>query len=200
LNLEVYTLPNIDFGSIQAFAESDWAILILALMAFLESIISPIPPDPLIISMGILNPDNAILFSLIASFFSILGALVGYWLGLLFGRHFLYKFISKEKINKIEQIFNKYGVWAILIAAFTPLPYKLFAILAGVLKLDMRKFIIASIIGRAGRFIALGILVSIFGEQVQQVIAGRFMLISVIAVFAIILSFISVWILFKFKK
>jgi len=193
-------LPNIDFGSIQAFAESDWAILILALMAFLESIISPIPPDPLIISMGILNPDNAILFSLIASFFSILGALVGYWLGLLFGRHFLYKFISKEKINKIEQIFNKYGVWAILIAAFTPLPYKLFAILAGVLKLDMRKFIIASIIGRAGRFIALGILVSIFGEQVQQVIAGRFMLISVIAVFAIILSFISVWILFKFKK
>jgi undecaprenyl-diphosphatase len=169
-------------------------------MAFLESIISPIPPDPLIISMGILNPDNAILFSLIASFFSILGALVGYWLGLLFGRHFLYKFISKEKINKIEQIFNKYGVWAILIAAFTPLPYKLFAILAGVLKLDMRKFIIASIIGRAGRFIALGILVSIFGEQVQQVIAGRFMLISVIAVFAIILSFISVWILFKFKK
>lgn len=193
-------MPNIDFGSIQAFAESDWAILILALMAFLESIISPIPPDPLIISMGILNPDNAILFSLIASFFSILGALVGYWLGLLFGRHFLYKFISKEKINKIEQIFNKYGVWAILIAAFTPLPYKLFAILAGVLKLDMRKFIIASIIGRAGRFIALGILVSIFGEQVQQVIAGRFMLISVIAVFAIILSFISVWILFKFKK
>ncbi|SVB21125.1 uncharacterized protein METZ01_LOCUS173979, partial [marine metagenome] len=69
----------------QGFAESDWAIVILAIGAFAESIISPIPPDPLLIPMSVLQPSFAIWFGVIATVSSVLGAIVGHWLGGRFG-------------------------------------------------------------------------------------------------------------------
>ena len=73
----------------QSFAESDWAIAILAIGAFVESIISPIPPDPLLIPMSVLQPSLAIWFAVIATISSVLGAIVGHWLGGRFGRPLL---------------------------------------------------------------------------------------------------------------
>ena len=77
-----------------AFAGSEWAVVVLAIATFLESIFSPIPPDPLLIPMSVLNPNMAILYGLVATLSSVLGALVGHWLGSRFGRPILSRFAS----------------------------------------------------------------------------------------------------------
>ncbi len=169
------------------FADSDWAALALAVLSFCESIFFPIPPDPLLIGIGILQPENALWLAGVVTLSSVAGALVGHWLGKLFGRPLLYRIAPRDKVASVEDMFRKHGVWAILIAAFTPLPYKVFAISAGILDMDRRSFLVASLIGRGARFLLIGVLVFAYGESITEFIEGRsFMLLTVAAAAAVI--------------
>ena len=183
----------------EGFAESDWALAALFIGTFLESLISPIPPDPLLIAMSVLKPYMAIYFSLIATFASVSGALFGHWIGKKYGRLVLKKFVSEEKILIGEKLFDKYGVWAILLAAITPIPYKVFAILAGVLKLDVKRFLIASIIGRGIRYLVLGILLYFLGEDIKILMDDYFDNLTLLIVIGFIGSVVVIWLAFKFK-
>ena len=84
------------------FAGSEWAIVVLAVATFLESILSPIPPDPLLIPMSVLRPEMAIWYGLVATIASLSGALVGHWLGSRFGRPILSRFTSESKVDLAE--------------------------------------------------------------------------------------------------
>ena len=184
---------------IREFAETDWAILILFVTAFSESTISPIPPDPLLIPMGIINPNAAIWLAALCTLASVLGAVLGHWLGSRFGRPLLGRFVSESRIQSGESLFDKYGIWAVLVAAVTPIPYKVFTILAGVLKLDMKRFLIASIIGRGMRFLSLGIVIFFFGEEVQNFVEDQFEALTLLAGGAVVASVLFVVILAKWK-
>ena len=184
---------------IREFAETDWAFLILFVTAFLESTISPIPPDPLPIPMGILQPNLAIWLGVLCTVASVMGAVVGHWLGAQFGRPILGKFVSEGRIRSAESLFDKYGVWAVLIAAVTPIPYKVFTILAGVLKLDMKRFLIASIIGRGMRFLSLGVVIFLFGEDVQTFVEEQFEALTLLAGIGVIGSVVFVIVLAKWR-
>ncbi|HJO05893.1 MAG TPA: hypothetical protein QGG37_00965, partial [Chloroflexota bacterium] len=70
----------------------------------------------------------------------------------------------------VERQYQQRDVWAVAIAGFTPIPYKVFAIGAGVFRLDFRRFMLASLVGRAGRFFLVGLLITIFGEPIQAAI------------------------------
>jgi len=131
----------------------------------------------------------------VVTVFSVSGALLGHWLGQRLGRPFLYRFVSHSKVLAAERMFDRYGSWAILIGAFTPLPYKVFALSAGVLGLDRRTFIIASLVGRGARFLTLGVLVYLFGGQVQEFIVANFGIITaalgaVVVVLVVLLAYI----------
>ncbi|MEC7914320.1 MAG: VTT domain-containing protein [Chloroflexota bacterium] len=184
---------------IKEFAETDWAILILFVTAFLESTISPIPPDPLLIPMGIINPSSAIWLGALCTLASVLGAVLGHRLGSQFGRPLLRKFVSETRIQSGESLFDKYGIWAVLVAAVTPIPYKVFTILAGVLKLDMKRFLIASIIGRGMRFLSLGVVIFLFGEDVQHFVEEQFETLTLLAGVGVVASVLFVVILAKWK-
>ena len=184
---------------IREFAETDWAFLILFVTAFLESTISPITPDPLLIPMGILQPHLAIWLGVLCTVASVMGAVLGHWLGAQFGRPILGKFVSESRIRSAEALFDKYGVWAVLVAAVTPIPYKVFTILAGVLKLDMKRFLIASIIGRGMRFLSLGVVIFIFGEDVQAFVEEQFEALTLLAGVGVIGSVLFVIILAKWR-
>ena len=133
------------------FADSEWAIAVLAATAFTEAIFFPIPPDPLLIGMSFLQPKAALLFAAITTLASVAGALVGHWLGKRLGRPILDRFVSADKVDRVEALFNRYGAWAILIAAITPIPYKVFAVTAGVMDMQRTPFIVASLVGRGMR-------------------------------------------------
>lgn len=161
---------------LEGFAGGEWAIAALAATAFTESIFFPIPPDPLLIGMSLLQPELALLFAAIATLASVAGAVVGYWLGKLVGRPILDKldrFIPADKVNKVEAMFNRYGALAIIIAAITPIPYKVFAVTAGVLGMPLAPFIIASLIGRGARMMLIGALIFVFGDSIQQFLETR---------------------------
>ena len=166
---------------------------------FLESLISPIPPDPLLIAMSVLQPSLAIYFALVATIASVLGALLGHWIGKKYGRLVLRKFVSEDKILVGEKLFDKYGVWAVLLAAITPIPYKVFAILAGVLKLDVKRFLIASIIGRGIRYLSFGIVLYFFGEDIRVLMEDYFDNLTLLIIIGFIGSVVAIWAAFKFK-
>jgi len=159
---------------ITGFADSPWAMLILVVNSFTEAIFNPVPPDPLLIAMSFLHQNMALVYAALVTVASVLGALVGHWLGLRFGRPLILKFISEKKVDRVERLFQSYGMWVILVAAFTPIPYKVFAVTAGVMELDRRTFIAASLVGRGARFFLLGGLIFFFGESIQHFIESRF--------------------------
>jgi len=183
-----------------AFAGSEWAVVVLAIATFLESIFSPIPPDPLLIPMSVLNPNMAILYGLVATLSSVLGALVGHWLGSRFGRPILSRFASNSKIDQAESLFDRFGGWAVLAAAVTPIPYKVFAVLAGVLKYDRKKFFIVSLIGRGVRFIGLGVLLFLFGEQIQIFIEDNLQSLSLYGLAVFMVLGVGLVVLLKFRN
>ena len=163
------------------FADSEWAVAVLAATAFTESIFFPIPPDALLIGMSLIHPNAALLFAAVATVSSVAGAVAGRWLGKRFGRPVLDRFVSSEKVEKVEALFNRYGVWAILVAAITPIPYKVFAITAGVLNMPQVPFIIASLIGRGARMLTVGALIFLFGDAIQVFLEEQFELAMIIS-------------------
>ena len=160
-------------------ADNDWAIGLLILLSFSESVVFPIPPDPLLIAIGIASPESAIWIAAFVTLASVCGAYVGHWLGRKVGRPLLGRLISESKIERAEALFSRYGAWAIIVAAFTPVPYKVFTILAGILDLRMRNFLIASLIGRGARFLTIGVLIFIFGESIREFIDSNFEIVTI---------------------
>ena len=163
----------------------------LFLLAFIESSFFPIPPDVLLILLSLLNPELSMWYALICTTGSVLGGILGYYIGFLGKITVLEKMFSKSKIDKVHIYFHKYDALAIFIAGFTPIPYKVFTIAAGVFSIELKRFIIASILGRGLRFFTIAILVMYYGKTITDLIDNYLGILSLIlAVLIIILWFI----------
>ena len=140
----------------------------LAGVSFAESSFFPIPPDVMLISMGLASPHRAWYFAFIATLFSVLGGLFGYVIG-HFGMHLIEPYLMassyQENYHHIRHWFNEYGIWIILIAGFTPVPYKLFTITAGAMHLALVPFLLASFAGRGMRFFLVSGILYFMGER-----------------------------------
>ena len=146
----------------------------LFILAFMESSFFPIPPDILLIVLCAAEPEKALLFALICTLGSVIGGMFGYLIGYGGKEAILKKFFSERKIAKVHNLFNKYEAWAVAIAGFTPIPYKVFTISAGVFYVNFKKFVIASTIGRGLRFFIEAILIIFFGEMIIGIIQKYF--------------------------
>ena len=123
---------------------------------------------------------------------SVLGAALGYFIGLRGGRPIVERLFKPDKIWLAERLYKRYDVWAIGVAAFTPIPFKVFTITAGVAQLDFRRFILASVAGRGGRFFLVGGLVTIFGESIERWIDQYFEIVTVAFVVLLVVGFLAV--------
>ena len=179
---------------IEGFAHSDWVIFVLAAVSFTESIVSPFPPDPILIAAAVFNPAMALAFAAVVTATSVLGALVGHWLGKRFGRPVLNRFFSPSKVSRVEALFQKYGVWAIVFAAVTPVPYKVFAVSAGAMDMSLRPFILASIVGRGARMFLWAALAIVFGEDLVALVETQGALLGGVFGLAVVAAFV-LWLL-----
>ena len=163
----------------------------LFILAFMESSFFPIPPDCILIPMCLAKPQNALLFAAIATLGSAIGGMFGYAIGRFGGRPTLNFFFKKQqdKIIQVEKLYNKYGVWAVGAAAFTPIPYKIFTIASGVFKMNLLGFTVISIIGRGLRFFIIAIGLIFFGEKIKS----NLELIIALVLILIILFYFVVW-------
>lgn len=162
----------------------------LFVIAFAESSFFPIPPDVFVITL-VLPPTNASPFNtgLVCTAGSVLGAIAGWLIGRCGGRPILDRLFSPEKVRQVENLYDRYGVGAVLIAAFTPIPYKVFTIASGVFKLNIIGFTIASVIGRGMRFFLVAYLTKWFGEWMIQKLDKA--MVAVLVVTGVVL--ISYW-------
>ena len=114
-----------------SWAYTPYGGVALFLNAVAESSFFPLPPDVLLIVLSILRPPLSFVYAAICSVGSVLGGVVGYVLGLKGGRPLLQRFISAERIRFVERYYQKYDIWAVGIAGFTPIPYKALPSLPG---------------------------------------------------------------------
>ncbi len=152
---------------VNSSVNSSNSLVILFILSFAESSFFPIPPDTLMIPLALLNPKLALFYALLTTVASVIGGVFGYFVGLKGGRPIVKKIISDEKLYQVKLLYQKYDVWAVAVAGFSPIPYKIFTIAAGLFELNLKRFIIASIIGRGGRFFLVGGLIFIFGESIK---------------------------------
>jgi membrane protein YqaA with SNARE-associated domain len=171
----------------------------LFLLAFAESSFFPVPPDVLLIALGVLKPNSAIYLAGLTTMGSVMGGCFGYLLGLKGGLPLLRRFFKKDKLEVVHNLFEKYEYWAITIAAFTPIPYKVFTIAAGIFYIKFIPFIFASLIGRGGRFFLVGFTLLIFGEKIKSLLRNYFDYFSLLLVVGVILGFLALR-LIKLKK
>jgi len=160
-----------------------WGLFILA---FMESSFFPIPPDVLLIVLTLAKPEYALFYALICTVGSVLGALLGYWIGRVGGQPLIKKLFKESTVEKVHNLFQKYEAWAIGIAGFTPIPYKVFTILGGVFYINIPKFIIASVISRGLRFLIVALLVGWFGQSAIDFINNNFEIATILLVLIII--------------
>ena len=165
----------------------------LFIVAFIESSFFPVPPDLLLIPLTLVNPNFGLIYALIATIGSVIGSIIGYYIGLKGGRHILKKITTEKRIEKVEFYFKKYGDLAIGIAAFTPIPYKIFTISAGVFKHSLTKLLIISFVARGSRFFLEAIFIVFFGEQIILFLENYFSLLTIL----ISLVFLIFYFLYK---
>ena len=160
-----------------SLAEHPRALWALAIVAFVESSVFPIPPDLLMIPMIIATPRRAFLIAGVAMAASVLGGMLGYYIGWgLFesvGRPVLEFYGKTDAFESFARRYNEYGPWAVLIAGVTPFPYKVITILSGSTGLSLPIFIISSIIARGLRFFVIAALLWKFGSPIRDFIERR---------------------------
>jgi len=170
-------------------AKSPHAERALFLIAFAESSFFPLPPDILLIAMVLSLREKWFRYFLICLVGSVLGGIAGYAIG--YGiweavHPFFLKYVfSEETFLKVRDLYARYDFWAVFVAGFTPIPYKVFTIAAGVASLDIPRFILASICGRGGRFILVALLIHRYGEPIRSFLERYFNYVTI--VFAILL-------------
>ncbi|MBU1054791.1 MAG: DedA family protein [Proteobacteria bacterium] len=170
-----------------------WALFILA---FAESSFFPIPPDVLLIALAIAIPKKSFKYALVCSAGSILGGCFGYLVGWQFMEAIGGKIINfygfADQFNYVRELFTKYDAWAIGVAGFTPIPYKVFTISAGAFNINFIVFFIASLISRSARFFLVGGLIYYFGPKIKDFIDKYFDALAVGFTVLLIAGFIVI--------
>lgn len=158
-------------------ADHPRALWALAIVAFVESSVFPIPPDILMIPMIIARPSRAFLIATVCLVASVLGGLLGYGIGAFFyeavGQPILETMGKADSMAEFNSKFNDLGFWAVLTAGITPFPYKVITIMSGWTGMPLGTFIVTSIIARGIRFFIIAALLWKFGAPIQAFIEKR---------------------------
>lgn len=166
------------------WAETPYGVPALFILAFVESSFFPIPPDVLLIALCLSIPARSFRFAAWCTAGSVLGGLFGYFIGYAlwatFEPYLINRVFSRENFEAVTHQYNQHGEIAVFIAAFTPIPYKVFTIAAGVAKLDLLGFAGASLVGRGARFFAVAWLIRLAGPRAKELIDRYFNLATII--------------------
>ncbi len=154
------------------WAKHKYAVYYLSFLSFLESIIFPIPVDVILAPMVLAKPEKAWYYAALTTFFSVLGGGVGFILGWWLLDSLLLPLMIEwgyqASYQKALLWFEEYGIWVVFIAGFSPIPYKVFTVSAGGLHMAFLPFVLASAVGRAGRFFLVAALVYYGGPTIEN--------------------------------
>ena len=169
------------------------AEIFLGSIAFIESSFFPIPPDLLLLPMALARPLKWIRLAIIATFFSVLGGVFGYFIGVFLwdtiGQSIIDFYHLENQFDVFRNNYNEKGALIVFIAGFTPIPYKLITISSGGMHLDLMTFIVASLLSRGARFFILTGIIRIFGDTAKKIIDKYFGILTLIIGLIVIIIF-----------
>lgn len=145
----------------------------LAVLSFAESSFFPIPPDVMLAPMCLAQRQKAWRYAAVTSIMSLLGGIAGYFIG-----YFLIESIEPwlqdshywDAYVRSREWFGEWGIWAVFVAGFSPIPYKIFTIAAGAAVLTLPGFILASLVGRGARFFLVAAFIVVGGERMEKML------------------------------
>jgi membrane protein YqaA with SNARE-associated domain len=174
-----------------SWAQSPYGAMALFILAFVESVFFPIPPDILLIALALGAVAKSFRYALICTLGSVAGAIVGYGIGHFawitaggeftgFANFFFNNIpgFTVSLFNNIKELFIEWDFWVIFTAGFTPIPYKVFTITSGVFEINLLMFFIASIISRGARFFLIAFLIWKFGPEIKRFIERYFNMLA----------------------
>jgi membrane protein YqaA with SNARE-associated domain len=180
------------YANLSSWSEKPYGEHILFWFALAESCVVPVPADPLLLALCTGAPQRSLRFALVCGLGSVVGGVLGYAIGYYafdtVGHAILHTYDPDLKVfHQVEGIYEQWGFWGVLMAAITPIPYKIFTLTSGVFDFDFGQFVLASVIGRNARFLAVGGLMAFGGDRVQTWIetsSNRLLWASLFMVFA----------------
>lgn len=170
------------YDRVIALSESPRALPTLALVSFAESSFFPVPPDVVLVPMALARPDKARMYALVCTVASVLGGILGYFIGA-----FLYDTLGKwlisiygygDSVEAFRAAYAKWGSWIILIKGLTPIPYKIVTIASGFAGYDFFMFVLLSLITRGARFFLEAELLRMYGEPIRDFVEKRLTLVT----------------------
>ncbi len=145
----------------------------LIAVSVFESIFFPVPTALMVAPMAVARPERAVRIALIATTMSVLGGIVGYYLG-YFAINLIEPIIQDggywDKYETAQRWFSEWGFWAVVIAGFTPIPFKFFTLTAGALSMSLLPFILAAVVGRSAHFFLVALLMAWAGPKFEAVV------------------------------
>lgn len=177
------------------WAETPYGTPALFILAFAESSFFPVPPDVLLMALSLSINKRAFRYATVCTIGSVLGGIFGFFLGYQFweiGRGILFQYIDPQRLESVRIYFQQYEAWAVAIAGFTPIPYKVFTISAGFFRVDFPIFVIASVLSRGARFFLVSGLIFYFGPSIRGFIDRYFNALTFIFVILLVIGFIVI--------
>jgi len=165
------------------WAETPYGTPALFALAFAESSFFPVPPDVLLIALALSIPQKSLRYALVCTVGSVLGGMLGFYIGHAFwgiGQGILFRYVNPEGFETVREYFMNYEAWAIAIAGFTPIPYKVFTISAGFFRVDFPVFVVASVLSRGARFFLVAGLFYFYGPPIKSFIDRYFNVLTVV--------------------
>jgi membrane protein YqaA with SNARE-associated domain len=181
-----------------SWAEHPAGVIALAILAFAESSFFPIPPDVLLIALAMGKPARSFWFATVCTVASVVGALFGYLIGNVFWHAvspFFFTYVpgfTAHQFTYVQNLYEQYNFWIVFTAAFTPIPYKVITVSAGVFDINLPMFVVASLAGRTGRFFLVGALIWKFGPPIKAFIDKYLNLLAVVFTILIAAGFVAI--------
>ncbi|MEN6391926.1 MAG: VTT domain-containing protein [Syntrophomonas sp.] len=166
-----------------------WGMLILC---FAEASFLPVPPELLYVPVCVTRPGKALLYALLATLATTGGAFFGYVLGKVFGHPLLHRLVSPKRVEKIEGLFQRYGVWVVFMAGVAPppTPFKIFTISSGIFALNTPRFLLAALSGRSLRYLLEAILIWRGGREALNILKSKSLWITLLVLLVLVVAFL----------
>ena len=177
-----------------SFSEKPYGAWALFLVALAESSFFPIPPDVLLIALCVGSPGRSLFFAAVSTLGSVIGAAVGYLIGLQFyellGQPIIEFYSAGDRYLEVKALYDEWNAVAVGIAGFTPIPFKVFTIAAGAFQIYFPTFMLASLVSRGVRFFVIGLMIWWLGPGIQRFIDRYFNLLTILFVILLIGGFL----------
>lgn len=154
--------------SLLALVATPWGPIVLVVHAFFGAIILPLAHELFLIPVALAKPQWSFLYALVSTTASVLGGAVNYTVGRWAGRPVIQRFVKPKLFLLIQQEIHRYDAWAVAIAYFTPIPDKIFALVAGAVHLSLKKMLIIAFLARGARFLIVCMLIYFYGHQIRE--------------------------------